>query len=227
MRALLLLLAAWGSLSQESRLEVFVGCRTPEIFVEYRNANFRQELDAAGGGLNVRIRSRSLGLRHLNHRPAADPACLAALGPGMRGAFASVRANALTLAEILRNISLFLNSRIAYDEAELPQEAEAVLAQGRGHCVGYANVAQGLLACAGVSSRPVNGFYLREKAGRVEPVPHRWLEVDLPGGRRVFYDPQYQDFSSRYLVTRPGLVLERVERFAGVVVGKSKKIVDE
>lgn len=227
MRALLLLLAAWGSLSQETRLEVFVACRTPEIFAEYRNANFRQELAAAPGGLKVRIHSRSLRLRHLNHRLAANEECLAGLGPEMRAAFAQVRAGALSLADTLRNISLFLGSRIAYDEADLPQEAEAVLAQGRGHCIGFANVAQGLLACAGVSSRQVNGFYLREARGRIEPVPHRWLEIELPGQRRVFFDPQYQDFSSRYLVTRPGVVLERVERFAGVVVGKSKKILDE
>ncbi len=48
-------------------------------------------------------------------------------------------------------------------------------------------------------------FTCAKTEGRVEPVPHRWLEIDLPGERRVFYDPQYQDFSSRYLVTNLGV----------------------
>ncbi|MEI6613761.1 MAG: hypothetical protein WCL37_02575, partial [Chrysiogenales bacterium] len=84
-----------------------------------------------------------------------------------------------------------------------------------------------LLACAGIVSRPVNGFYLRENNAVIEPVPHRWLEIELPGERRVFYDPQYQDFSSRYLVTDQNVVFNRIEKFLGVVVKKSKKIMDE
>lgn len=227
MRALLLLLLAWTSLSQESRLEVFVSCRAPEVFSAYRNFNFRQEIIPAADGLKVKLRSRSLRVRHLNHRVRVNEDYLAAQGPELRAAFEQVRSGALSLADVLRNISLFLKNRIAYDEADLPQDAAAVLAQGRGHCIGFANVAQALLAVVGIASRPVNGFFLREEGGRVEPVPHRWLEVDLPGGRRVFYDPQYQDFSSRYLVTNRGVALESIERFAGVVVSKSKKILDE
>lgn len=227
MKVLLLLLAAWTSLSQESQLEVFVSCRTPEVFSAYRNFNFRQDIVPAAGGLNVKLKSRSLRLRHLNHRVAPDGDYLAAQGPEVRGAVGQVRLEALSLADYLRNISLFLKNRITYDEADLPQDAAAVLAQGRGHCIGFANVAQALLAGVGIVSRQVNGFYLRERDGCVEPVPHRWLEIDLPEGRRVFYDPQYQDFSSRYLVTNNGVALESIERFAGVVVNKNKKILDE
>jgi len=223
----LLLLFAWASLSQESSLEIFLACRAPEVFSNYRNTNFKQEIAAVSGGLNVKIKSRSLSLRHLNHRIGADEGYLAAQGPEVRLAFDQVRLQALSLADYLRHISIFLNNRIEYTEAELPQEAAAVLVQKRGHCIGFANVAQSLLACVGISSRQVNGFFLREQEGRVEPVPHRWLEIDLPGGRRVFYDPQYQDFSSRYLVTNLGIPLERIERFAGVLVKKNKKILDE
>lgn len=227
MKALLLLMLAWTSLSQESQLEVFVSCRAPEVFSAYRNFNFRQDIVPAANGLKVKLKSRSLRLRHLNHRVPVNADYLAAQGPELRGAFEQVRLDALSLADYLRNISLFLKNRIAYDEADLPQEAAAVLTQGRGHCIGFANVAQALLAVVGIASRPVNGFFLREEGGRIEPVPHRWLEVDLPGGRRVFYDPQYQDFSARYLVTNRGVALESIERFAGVVVSKSKKILDE
>ncbi len=227
MKALLLLLVAWTSLSQESSLEVFVAVRAPEVFSAYRNFNFRQDVAPAAGGLNVKLKSHSLRWRHLNHRVVVAEGYLAAQGEEVRRAFEQVRLDALSLADYLRNISLFLKNRIVYDEADLPQEAAAVLAQGRGHCIGFANVAQALLAGVGIAGRPVNGFFLREEGGRVEPVPHRWLEIDLPGGRRVFYDPQYQDFSARYLVTNLGVPLESIERFAGIVVRKSKKVLDE
>ncbi|MBE0665428.1 MAG: hypothetical protein IH584_06355 [Candidatus Aminicenantes bacterium] len=84
-----------------------------------------------------------------------------------------------------------------------------------------------LLACIGIVSHQVNGFFLRENNKKVEPVPHRWLEIELPGQRRIFYDPQYQDFSSRYLVTNLGIALDSIERFQGVIIRKNKKILDE
>ena len=228
MKALLLmLLYVWTPLRQETSLEVFVTCRTPELFSDYRNFNFKQEVVPGVGGLNVKIKSRTLSLGNLNHRIRTAEPYLAAQGPEIRRVFSQVRLNALSVADYLKNINDFLKHRIVYSEADLPQEAEAVLAQAQGHCIGFANVAQSLLACIGIASRPVNGFYLREEGGRVEPVPHRWLEIELPGEHRVFYDPQYQDFSSRYLVTNLGFPLQGVERFAGVVVRKSKKILDE
>ncbi len=227
MRTLLLLFTLWTSLSQETRLEVFVTCRAPEIFSDYRNFNFKQEVRAEDGGLRVNLRSRTLRLRQLNHRVYADERFLAAQGPEVRLAFDQTRQNALSLADYLGNISAFLKNRIEYTEADLPQDTPAVLAQKKGHCIGFANVAAALLSCIGIASRPVNGFYLRETGGRVEPVPHRWLEVFLPGERRVFYDPQFQDFSSRYLVANAGFVSERIERFDGVIVRKTKKILDE
>lgn len=227
MRLLLLLLYVWTPLRQETSLEVFVSCRTPEIFSDYRNYNFKQEIRPGSDGLNVRILSRTLSLQNLNHIVHADGRYLAGQGPAVKLAFGQVRLQALSVADYLKNISQFLKNQIEYTEAGLPQAAEAVLAQRKGHCIGFANVAQALLACVGIASRPVNGFYLREKDGRVEPVPHRWLEIDLPGERRVFYDPQYQDFSSRYLVTNLGFPLDRIERFAAVVVRKNKKILDE
>lgn len=228
MRILLLfLLTVWAPVRQETSIEVFVTCQTPEIFSDYRNTNFKQEIRPGRGGLNIKIKSRTLSLQNLNHVIRHDERYIAAQGPAVVRVFSQVRQNALSLADYLKNISFFLKNQVEYTEADLPQEAEAVLAQGKAHCIGFTNVAQALLACIGIVSRPVNGFYLRENRERVEPVPHRWLEIDLPGERRVFYDPQYQDFSSRYLVTNLGFPLDRIERFAGVIVKKNKKILDE
>jgi transglutaminase-like putative cysteine protease len=226
-RMLLLLLYVWTPLRQETSLEVFVTCRTPEIFSDYRNTNFKQEIRPGGDGLNIKIKSRTLSLQNLNHVIRTAELYVAGQDPVVREIFSQVRLNALSVADYLKNISLFLKNQIEYTEADLPQEAAAVLVQKKAHCIGFANVAQTLLACIGIVSRPVNGFYLRENNKRVEPVPHRWLEIELPGKRRVFYDPQYQDFSSRYLVTNLGFPLDRIERFAGVIVRKNKKILDE
>jgi transglutaminase-like putative cysteine protease len=226
-KILLFLLYVWTPLSQETNLEVFVSCRTPEIFSDYRNTNFKQEITPGADGLNVKIKSRTLSLRNLNHIIHTAGRYVALQDPLVQSAYSQVRQNALSLADYLKNISFFLGNRIAYSEAELPQTAVAVLLQKKAHCIGFSNVAQTLLACIGINSRMVNGFYLREDRGQVEPVPHRWLEIDLPGERRVFFDPQYQDFSSHYLVTNLGVPLDRIERFAGVIVKKNKKIVDE
>jgi transglutaminase-like putative cysteine protease len=224
---LLLLLYVWMPLRQESNLEVFVACRTPEIFSNYRNYNFTQEISGEAEGVDVKIKSQTLSFNNLNHALAGDERYVAGQDPLIKKVFSQLRQNANSIADYLQNISLFLRNSITYSEADLPQETKAVLLNRRAHCIGYANVAQTLLACAGIVSRPVNGFYLRENNSVIEPVPHRWLEIDLPGERRVFYDPQYQDFTSRYLVTDQSVVLNRIERFLGVVVKKSKKIMDE
>ncbi len=88
MRLLLLLLYVWTPLRQETSLEVFVTCRTPEIFSDYRNYNFKQEIRPGNAGLNVKILSRTLSLQNLNHRGRADERYLAAQGPAVRLAFA-------------------------------------------------------------------------------------------------------------------------------------------
>ena len=227
MKALLLLFFAWTSLSQESRLEVFVVLPRPRDLQRLPQRQLRPGDRPDRRRTECAIKSRSLSLRNLNHRITVAAGYLAAQGPEVREAFERTRSNALSLADYLRNISLFLKNRIAYTRPTCRRMRRRSLTQEKGHCIGFANVAQALLACVGIASRPVNGFYLREEGGRVEPVPHRWLEIDLPGERRVFYDPQYQDFSARYLVTNLGVSLESIERFAGVVVRKNKKILDE
>ena len=227
MKTLLLVLYIWMPLRQESNLEVFVACRTPEIFSNYHNYNFKQEISGNQEGLNVKIKSQTLSFKNLNHAITSDERYVAGQDQLIKAIFSCVRQNAISVGDYLQNISFFLTNSITYSEADLPQETLAVLLNRRAYCIGYANVAQTLLACAGIVSRPVNGFYLRENNSVIEPVPHRWLEIDLPGERRVFYDPQYQDFSSRYLVTVQGVALNRIERFLGVIVKKSKKIMDE
>ena len=95
-------------------------------------------------------------------RIATDERYLAGQDPLISSVFNQVRQNAISVGDYLQNISFFLTNSITYSEADLPQEAAAVLLNRQAHCIGYANVAQTLLACVGIASRPVNGFYLRE-----------------------------------------------------------------
>ncbi|MBN2400195.1 MAG: transglutaminase domain-containing protein [Candidatus Aminicenantes bacterium] len=227
MKALLLVMFFWMPLSQESNLEVFVGCRTPEIFSNYRNYNFKQEIRSDRDGLHVKIKSRTLDFKNLTHVIADDQSFIAGQDPLVRKVFSQLRQNAVSVGDYLRNLSSFLANSIIYCQEELPQETTAVLLNRRAHCIGFAHVAQTLLTCVGIGSRTVNGFYLRESNQVIEPVPHRWLEIDLPGQRQVFYDPQYQDFSSRYLLIDQNVIFNQVERFRGIIVKKNKKLIDE
>jgi len=77
-------------------------------------------------------------------------------------------------------------ARVAYDAGDRgPQDAISVLGRRRGRCSGIANAAVGVLRAAGFPARPVSGLLIRE--GRA--VPHRWLEVALPGAGWVPTDP--------------------------------------
>ena len=211
----MLLLFLSTPLLQETQLEVFVSCRNPEIFSNYRNTNFKQEIGTAADGLNIKIKSRTLTLRNLNHVLRTDEAYVAGQDPVVREIFSQVRLNALSVADYLGNISTFLANRIEYSQADLPQGTASVLQQKKAHCIGFANVAQTLLACVGIVSRPVNGFFLRENDRQVEPVPHRWLEIELPGKAPRLLRPAVPGFFFTLPGHQPGSTPGQYRAFPG------------
>ena len=167
-------------------------------------------------GLNVKIKSRTLSLQNLNHA-LADRRELSGRPGAVRSASAFDAGAPETPSRwptICAISPLFLNNRITYTEADLPQETEAVLLRTAGPTASASPMSPRRCwpAPASPAGRSTASICARRRAG-IEPVPHRWLEIDLPGERRVFYDPQYQDFSSRYLVTNLGVAFERIERF--------------
>jgi hypothetical protein len=65
------------------------------------------------------------------------------------------------------------------------QDAQSVLARGRGRCSGVANAAAALLMAAGFESTTVSGLLVTEDGW----IPHRWVACRLPGAGWVHTDP--------------------------------------
>jgi hypothetical protein len=66
-----------------------------------------------------------------------------------------------------------------------PQDATSVLKRGRGRCSGIANAAVALLQTAGFEARTVSGLLVGDDG----PIPHRWIECQLPRVGWVASDP--------------------------------------
>jgi len=66
-----------------------------------------------------------------------------------------------------------------------PQDAASVLRRGKGRCSGLANATAAIFMSAGYDARTVSGLLV----GDHELIPHRWLEVKMPGAGWVPSDP--------------------------------------
>jgi hypothetical protein len=77
-------------------------------------------------------------------------------------------------------------TKIRHDEDDmLPQDAESVIRRRQGRCSGIANTAAALLMAAGFEARTVSGLLVTDSG----PIPHRWVECNLPGAGWVPSDP--------------------------------------
>jgi hypothetical protein len=227
MTSLLLTALLFLPLRQEMNLELLIP-RAPEAIADtFRNGNFRQDVSRGERGLVVTITARDISMTVMNDRIETSAAALERMEAPVRDLYEALRRKSPYLQDFLRNVGIYLRQNIAYCEEDLPQDPISVLANRRGHCVGYSNLVQALLAGAGVSSRPIRGFYLREKGRELIPIAHRWLEILLPGRDGLFYDPQYQNFTSRYIVIDDGVPFERIEKFSGQVLSKSFRVADQ
>jgi len=183
------------------------------IFQQARTDNFCQEVWIREGR-SVRFTTRFQGLEGLDltYRIRLNPQRLKALTPRV-----AALARALfspRLGEYLGAYGRYLEHRITYRAEASWADPEAVLTHGEANCVGLTALACALLDVVGVQNRPVSGFYL-EAAGKglLRPEPHRWLELMLPDGRSLFFDPQRPVFSASYLVVKSGVDFRSVRRF--------------
>ena len=90
------------------------------------------------------------------------------------------------------------------------------------------------LDAAGIRNRIVRGFYLKRKKDPEKaatkiliPIPHRWIEICLSDRVKIFYDPQYQDFSANYLTTRVDINFSEISKFTAKVIKISKGIINK
>ena len=219
MKSAILLLLAIFPVHQEMNLDLMLPGATTEIFSEFRNGNFAQKLIREKQGMIVRIRSRNYFDLSLPEPLFLDSTYVDALDPRLRDVVVVIFRKSPFLGDFLKNISVFLEGSIRYSGEDIPQDPLSVLMNGKAYCVGYCNLVQTLLRSAGISSRFVRGFYLPGNESPLTPVSHRWLEIRANVEMTFFYDPQYQNFSSHYLMLNQGVPFEQIEKFKGYIIG--------
>jgi transglutaminase-like putative cysteine protease len=198
-----------------------------EIFSDYTNDNFSQELSRVDGRFTAEVKSTNFLYLNLNFRIMPDSQMLEKLDPENREAVNNLFANSLTFDRFFKNMSFFLEKEIEYSDDNLPQDEIAVLINRRANCVGYANLTAFLLNCVGVKYRFVRGFYLQNGDGQtLTPIPHKWIEIYLSNGDRFFYDPQRQRFSTNYIMARYDVDFTKIRKFKVLVLEKSKRILN-
>lgn len=198
-----------------------------EIFLNYANDSFSQELNLDNERITADIKSINFVHLNLNFRIFPDEKVLGKLYPETKEMVLNLFDNSMTLKHYFKNISFFLEKEIIYSEKELPQDEISVLINRKANCVGYANLASFLLNCVGIKNKFIRGFYLkRENRQTLVPIPHKWIEIHLSNGVRFFYDPQRQRFSANYIVTRDNVDFKKIKKFKVLLIKKSKEILN-
>lgn len=223
----LFLLLSNDPMREVEDIKVTIPTPQHEIFVEYENDNFSQTLYIRDQLVTAELSSTNYLHLDLNYRVIPNHRVIASLQPEIKKTVLGLLGDDPSLKGYLTSLASYLRSNIRYTDKPVPQDGRAVIMYKRGNCVGLANAVELFLDSAGVKSRQVKGFYLRiGNRGKLEPEPHRWVEILLPNGLKFFYDPQYQEFSARYITTRDDVDFKRVRRFKINLLEKSKRILN-
>ena len=192
---------------------------------EYRNDHFSQKIKQINGQLRLCLESTDVSRINLNHRIFPEAINLNQLPSGVREPISTLFKRSLTLRDFFSQMVLFTRENIEYSDIDSPQDYMSVFRSQRANCIGLANVTKFLLDKIKIKSRTVRGFYLKPKgAARLNPQPHRWLEIFLKDGSRFFFDPQYPAFSANYIKTNQDINFGAVIRFESTLFRVQKKI---
>jgi len=228
LKALLLLLTLLLPLRQEVELDLLIPQGAAALFTDYANANFQQRVERTPAGDRIRVRGHTHFRLEQQTPLHPDQWFLSRQPAEVRAVARRLLARCTDLGSYLDEIRGFLHRTIAYSDESLPQDPASVMRNRRAHCVGFANLVETLLRAAGVNCHPVRGFYLSAgEGGRIAPTSHRWLEIEARPGVRFFFDPQYQNFSSRYLLLTGDTPFERIERFSLRLLDKEVQWIDQ
>jgi hypothetical protein len=235
MKILLLVFFLVFPLREEVDVQLDIPTLQHEIFFDYSNDNFSQQILQNNGDNRVTayIKNSNFYALNLNFRVIPDKKYIARLHPQLRDTVAALLENTISFESYFKKVSLFLGDSIAYSELPLPQDPLSVIENKRAECKGYSNLAQVLLDAVSIKNTAVKGFFLRNSDRRkpketniLIPIPHRWIEISLPDGAKFFYDPQHQRFSANYLAVKQDVDFKKVKRFKVNLVKKSKKIIN-
>lgn len=197
------------------------------IFSNYQNSNFSQKLTFTNGLVSAAITSTNPAEMELNYRVYLQPGHVNKLPAPLKNFISHTYTSNLMVGDYFKNISQFLKDELSYSLDKIPQDTISVMATRRAHCIGYSNVVSDLLTAMGLKHRFVKGFYLKqERPGVYDPIPHRWLEIEMADGVKFFYDPQYQNFSANYILVKESVNFQEILKFKVFLKKKTKKIVN-
>jgi len=205
-------------------LEIQINTNQKSIFKNYSNDNFKQILNINKNVIEIKTESSNYKQLDLNFRVIPNEAYIKKLSKELKKAVYSVLNGSYTLNDYMINISNFLRKKIKYSLENIPQTPGSVIVNKKAHCVGFSNLTKVFLKGIGVNSKIVQGFYLKKNKKAIIPIPHKWVEIELSNGYLYFYDPQYQKFSSNYVVVNDSIVFSKVKKFKIKLIKYIKKM---
>jgi transglutaminase-like putative cysteine protease len=216
-------------LREVENVKLYFPTQQYDIFINYSNDNFSQELvyHLKNKNISAEIKCSNYLQLNLNFRVLPNHKFIARQSREIREVILDLFDDSQLMKNYMTNISFYLKGNIRYSRVNLPQDAAAVMINKKATCVGFSNLVKVFLDAAGIENRLVKGFYLKKgKKNTMIPVPHRWVEIRLPNGIKFFYDPQYQRFSANYITTRDDVDFKKVRKFNVTVIKKSKIIIN-
>lgn len=217
-------------LKEVVNVQLLIPTQQHDIFVNYSNDNFSQVISPYDSPkITAYIKNANYFSLDLDFRISPQETFISSLTPKLRGNILSLLEDCYTFKNYFTKVSLYLQKNITYTEHPITQDAESIIVAKRTDCVGFANLVQVYLDAIGVKNRPVKGFYLKNSKSSGDlliPIPHRWLEIILPDGKKFFFDPQRQQFSTDYIAIKDSVDFKEVKKFKIKLVKRSKKVVN-
>ncbi|MCU0289830.1 MAG: transglutaminase-like domain-containing protein [Acidobacteria bacterium] len=211
-------------------VQLLIPTHQHDIFFNYTNDNFSQQISADGPQkIAAHIKNANYFDLDLDFKITPQESFISSLSPKIRENILILLDDCYIFKDYFTKISLYLQDNITYTEHPTTQEAAAVISAKKTDCVGFANLMQSYLEAVGIKNRMVKGFYLKKNrpdSNVLVPIPHRWLEINLPNGAKFFFDPQRQHFSAEYIAIKDDVDFKAIKKFKVNLVKKSKKIVN-
>lgn len=226
MQFFLLLLLLVSPIKHVELLNIQIDSSQLNLFTDYSNDNFKQTLKISKNQIDIKTESSNYLHLDLNFRVHPDEIYINSQSKPIQSSIYSLIERSYSLKDYMINISSFLKKNITYSEEKHPQSPDHVILNKKAHCVGFSELTKVLLKGIGINAHFTQGFYLKKQNGSIIPIPHKWIEIELSNGYLYFYDPQYQKFSSNYVVVNNSVIFTEVKKFKIKLINFTKKIID-
>ncbi|MEN8222953.1 MAG: transglutaminase domain-containing protein [Acidobacteriota bacterium] len=227
MKFILIFLLLFSPARHVEQIDVKIVTEQNSIFPDLENDNFKQNVSTYGKIVNIMIENSNYLDLNLNHRLFINTAALNSSDKYIKQVFHELYNENISLRIFLQNISFYLRDNIKYWGDSPFKTPEDVIIYKKTNCIGYSALVKELLAIVDIRTNFVSGFYLKKtKKNSYDPVPHRWLELFIPGSASFYFDPQYQGFKANYIVVSPGHDFRTIKKFKINFLHREKKFIN-